>query len=211
MARLTRPGMRLGAWKLTGRLGKGGNAAVWLGVDESGGRAALKILLKGRWGVESYARFRDEITIMELLDGRPGVMPLLDYSKPGKPTKDDIPWHAMPVAQPMHKVFGSATDVEDRVLAIAEIAHVLAELVEENFFHRDLKPQNLFLLDETWVLGDFGLASFEEKSPLTKTGDSLGSMRYAAPEMLTDAKNADYELADVYSLAKTLWAVAIGP
>jgi serine/threonine protein kinase len=49
---------------------------------------------------------------------------------------------------------------------------------------------------------------YPEQELVTRQGRPLGPYYFMAPEMRRDADTADGELADVYSLAKTLWAVA---
>jgi serine/threonine protein kinase len=36
----------------------------------------------------------------------------------------------------------------------------LADLAEEGISHRDVKPENLFRLDDAWVIGAFGLVDY---------------------------------------------------
>jgi serine/threonine protein kinase len=94
------------------------------------------------------------------------------------------------------------------VEAVGHIARTLADLAAEGVLHRDIKPENLFKLDGEWVIGDFGLVKYPEQEAVTRHGQRLGPSYFMAPEMRRNADTADAELADVYSLAKTLWAIA---
>jgi serine/threonine protein kinase len=60
----------------------------------------------------------------------------------------------------------------------------LVNLHDSDISHRDIKPDNLYLLDGNWVLADFGIASFPGKEAITEAGRKLGPMFYIAPEML---------------------------
>ena len=53
-------GDRLGRWVLLRELGSGGNATVWLAIDEGGNEGAVKVLRRVKER-EAFARFRDEI------------------------------------------------------------------------------------------------------------------------------------------------------
>lgn len=87
-------------------------------------------------------------------------------------------------------------------------------------YHRDLKPDNIFLMDQgRWepplvpmvkVL-DFGVAKMvasEEDERLTRTGMTIGTPRYMAPEQAGDG-NADHR-SDIYSLGVILFEVLTG-
>jgi len=114
----------------------------------------------------------------------------------------------MPVAVPLLEALGTAPELPQVVEAVAHIAHILADLAAERVSHRDIKPENLFQLDGEPVIGDFGLVEYPEQEAVTRQGQPLGPYYFMAPEMRRDADTADAELADVYSLAKTLWSVA---
>lgn len=94
------------------------------------------------------------------------------------------------------------------------IARTLASLHADGIVHRDLKPQNVMLTeDDQPKLIDFGVAKFpiaastleEPLLPLsTEPGGFFGTLEYAAPEQIADAKHVDGR-ADVYSLGIILF------
>jgi len=179
---------------------------VWLGQNESGDTAAIKVL--HRCGTEPLARFRDEIHFLRSLAGRPGVIPLLDAYSPDFLSADDHPWHATPAGDPLDKVSNELSFTET-VEVIANIARVLEALHEDGSYHRDIKPSNILRIEGGWFLGDFGLAAFSGRAGVTAPGDKLGPLFYIAPEML-NLRTDSFGPADVFSLAKTLWVLATG-
>jgi serine/threonine protein kinase len=116
----------------------------------------------------------------------------------------------MPVATPVRRAPGDDPEPRAVVTAIAEVASALEALAAEGVAHRAIKPDNLFLLDGHWVIGDFGLVTYPDKDPRTVHGRKLGSIDYMAPEMRQDADRADPGPADVWALAKTLWVLLTG-
>jgi serine/threonine-protein kinase len=93
-----------------------------------------------------------------------------------------------------------------------EVAAALDYAHGRGLLHRDVKPGNIMLTDETphrVMLTDFGIArSAADISALTSTGAVVGTMAYAAPEQLrglpVDAR------ADVYALGCTIFALLTG-
>jgi serine/threonine protein kinase len=203
-----RSGARLGAWTLTRRLGQGGNGQVWEARGEDGTHRAIKLLNPGKGsGRYRLARFRDEVRFLTEHPGRPGVLPLVDSHLSDHPA--GASWYVMPTATPIREALGNDPRPEAVVGAVAAVAETLAALAAEGIGHRDVKPDNLFQLDEEWVVGDFGLVTYPEKDPLTEHGRRLGPVDFMAPEMRQDADHAHAEAADVWALAKTLWALLL--
>ena len=71
------------------------------------------------------------------------------------------------------------------MLVCLQVAKGLDALHAEHLVHRDLKPANI-LLDEGGDahIADFGLAKDRDASVLTKSGTSVGSFDYMAPEQI---------------------------
>lgn len=205
-----RESQKVGNWSLVEWLGTGGNAEVWKALHNDGTEAALKILFSRNPNAEPYKRFKAEIELLRSLGSWPGVLPIIDASLPDKPERREPAWLAMPLAVPLRIALASASGLPSVVEAIATIAETLASLAEKNISHRDIKPDNLYRYGDAWAVGDFGLASYPDKEDLTEEGRKMGPLHFMAPEMLQNPATANGAMADVYSLAKTLWVLATG-
>lgn len=199
---------QLGMWRLGEKLGEGRNGKVYRAEHvETGTRAALKAINARKVSKEPYRRFIVEIETLRQLDDYPGILSLIDDHLPESPSDEDQPWLVMPIARPLREALADA-DLAAVVAAVGEIATTLAHLrAEHQLAHRDLKPANLYSLGNTAVVGDFGLVSLPDRTGLTVEGKPLGPANFMPFEMLNDPGNADAFAADVYSLAKTLWAL----
>jgi serine/threonine protein kinase len=94
--------------------------------------------------------------------------------------------------------------------AVARLAAQAAEALEHahqlGVIHRDVKPANLMvdMRGNLWVT-DFGLAQFQNRAGLTRTGDLLGTLRYMSPEQAAGEGQPLGPRTDVYSLGATLY------
>ena len=93
---------------------------------------------------------------------------------------------------------------------VADVGRQAAQALEHahsvGIVHRDVKPANL-LLDlhgHLWVT-DFGLAQVAGDAGLTRTGELLGTLRYASPEQVLARRGVVDHRSDVYSLGATLY------
>lgn len=211
-----------------GELGEGGNAKVYLverkeqyteaktanesvpeaeatgaaGEEEEIKRPAEKYALKILCfkNEEKRVRFLDEIRIMRENADVEGIIPILDFS-------EEEYWYTMPLAIPvMDYIRREKLKVQAIVKGMADLAGTLEQLHARGIAHRDIKPSNLYLYENRYCFGDFGLVEFPDNpNDFTRSDRGLGAVFTIAPEMKRDPKHADGKKADVFSMAKTLW------
>lgn len=100
------------------------------------------------------------------------------------------------------EIRGGRMEAEQFWPLLKQIAEGLSFAHSMNVVHRDVKPDNIFILKDGRVkLTDFGIARAMdlEETKLTKTGVMLGTLAYVSPEQLQDARSVDHR-ADIFSL-----------
>jgi len=206
-----------GRYRVSRKLAEGGMGAVYEAEDlEAGGRLALKVLHAHlHRDADMVERFRREalaataigdehiveVRGFDMLDDGSGVymaMELLEGRDLRALIQEEGP---LPVARAVH--------VARQIAAALSAAHA------KGIVHRDLKPENVFLVerdgDPDFVkLLDFGISKLqqtiegvEELNP-TKTGTTLGTPHYMAPEQAQAQKDVDHRV-DVYALGVILF------
>lgn len=97
------------------------------------------------------------------------------------------------------------------ILSITEALNYAHE--EVNIIHRDLKPSNILVAyPNKFKIIDFGLGAFIENelfSRVTKTGESIVSGYYTAPELISNPKLLDKKV-DIYSLGAIWFTLLVG-
>ncbi len=75
--------------------------------------------------------------------------------------------------------------------------------------HRDVKPDNIMIDDEGWVVvTDFGIAKMVEASELTATGMAIGTPAYMSPEQCSGEPVTG--ASDQYSLGVVAYEMLAG-
>lgn len=182
-------------------MGEGGNAKVFIAKTKPDGpKVALKLLQKRN--EESESRFRDEVSIMCKWQPKVGgILPIL------KADLDHF-WYSMPIATPIIEKVKSINNnrIETIVDYIINLSTTLSQLHGNGISHRDIKPDNIYIYQDTPCFGDFGLVDFPDKeNNKTRNDKGIGAIFTIAPEMKRNPVDQDGTKADVYSLAKTLW------
>jgi|LAHS01.1.fsa_nt_gb eukaryotic-like serine/threonine-protein kinase len=99
--------------------------------------------------------------------------------------------------------FLEACDIMYQLCSAVMYAH------SHGVIHRDIKPQNIFLTqDGTIKLGDFGIATFQNATHVTRSEVVIGSVHYMAPEIAEG--NPASERSDIYSMGITFFELITG-
>ena len=100
--------------------------------------------------------------------------------------------------------------VNDVVRALTDIAGALGHAHKRGVVHRDIKPQNVLVDEETGrcLLTDFGIARGDDSGPLTATGIVVGTPAYLAPERIMGEKS-DHR-ADIYAVGVMAYELLAG-
>lgn len=207
LSRVTRSGTTIGRWRLTHRLGGGGNGEIWAVVDGFDNRARMRLVPEE--AADRLGRFRDETRVLVRRPDTDGVLPIIDSGSSGQPPRELL-WHVTPVATPIRAALGDDPDPVTVLRWVAEMAETLESLHRQDVHHRYIHPDSLFVFNGRAVVGDFGLAAYPEKDPRTRHGRKLAPIDYMAPELRESADLAAPGPADVYALAKTLWVLLTG-
>jgi serine/threonine protein kinase/tetratricopeptide (TPR) repeat protein len=101
-----------------------------------------------------------------------------------------------------------ALPLEEIAGFMAQAADALASMHSGGITHRDVKPANLMVSSSGHLtLMDFGLAKPADGPALTAVGELVGSLRFLAPECLSQPSQA---AADVYALGITALELVLG-
>ncbi|WP_281367808.1 serine/threonine protein kinase [Nonomuraea typhae] len=183
----------VGAYRLIGRLGEGGQGVVYLGEGRDGTRVAVKVLRSGGDGLAreiAAARRVEPFCIAQVLDASAGGTPYIvtEY-----------------VEGPSLAQAGRHTGAGLQRLAVAT-ATALAAVHRAGVVHRDFKPGNVLLGPGGPRVIDFGIA--RSGTALTMTSGIVGTPAYMAPEQLAGVPVGP--AADVFAWAGVMVFAATG-
>ncbi|MFF4447241.1 PaeR7I family type II restriction endonuclease [Streptomyces sp. NPDC001502] len=184
-------------------MGEGGQAQVFRAVHKL---SKTEVAFKRRRSKRDLAaaRMQREIEISRLLSTHPHAMPVLDAEPDGA-------WFVMPMAdataEDRHE---QLRDPEQLHALVNSMASVLAEAHKRDWVHRDIKPSNILLLQERWVLADWGIGRRPRGQTTVpgRTGHYIGTEGFAAPELSMDPHDTTTHASDIYSLGRVIaWAL----
>lgn len=197
---------RLGSYDLTERLGEGGQGVVYLGVDPSGAKAALK-LLRADLAADDQARHRfvrESQAAMQV--ARFCTAQVLEADVAG-----DQPWIASeyvpgPSLYKQITEQGPISGAGLERLAIGT-ATALVAIHQAGIVHRDFKPHNVIMAPDGPRVIDFGIARALDAGQTNAT-KAIGTPSYMAPEQVAGERLT--EAVDVWAWASTMVFAATG-
>lgn len=205
-------GQRLGNYRITGVLGRGGMSVMYRATDTRLGRkVALKVIGEHLGAdAEFRKRFVDEARNTAAID-HPNIVPLFDFGE-----LDGLHYIAMRLVDgsDLASLIAPGPMEPGRALALLEqVADALDSLHRRGLVHLDVKPANVLVArrqasHEHVYVADFGLTRRGASGHRTRGGDFLGSPTYAAPEHLR-GEPLDGR-TDQYALACVLYACLTG-
>jgi serine/threonine protein kinase len=203
------PGDALGPLRLVSRLGEGATAEVWKVSTERGEYRAAKVLSPRLRAHEAHrSRFLSEGRLLASIV-HPRVLRVFEVVEDGERAWVTMAWMPGGTLQQRLDTDG-AFDPRAALALVFDALEALEAAHRAGIIHRDVKPHNLLLAaDDRAVLADFGSARHEVGGQLTRTGDTLGTLGYMAPEQRSDARNATSQ-TDIYAVGATLFGLVLG-
>ena len=201
-----------GRYELVRQIGRGGSGQVWLARDH---RLERDVAIK-RIPVPPHLpdeerdlvreRIRREARAAARID-HPGVAPLFDIVADDDAIDLVMTYVEAPDLGALVRRSGPLDDAAAAVLGL-QVLEVLEAAHAQGVVHRDVKPSNVLVGDDSVVLTDFGIAALADETAMTRTGTALGSPGYVAPEQ-AEGRDAAPE-ADLWGLGTLLYHAISG-
>ena len=209
-------GETIGNFKVISRLGVGGMGEVWLAEQQSiGTRVAIKLLSAAvSQDTDHVQRFFNEARAVSRIQ-HAGIVKIFDVGRHAGQAYLIMEFlEGETLAQRLRRTgrlpLSQIGDVGKQIANVLDATH------SAGITHRDLKPDNIFLvpdreLGERVKILDFGIAklggTLAGVSP--RTHGTMGTPAYMAPEQWGDASKVDWR-ADLYSLGCVVFEMTTG-
>ena len=213
-------GQTVGNYTVVSKLGEGGMGVVYIAEHPLiGKRVALKVLrAELAASADTATRFFNEAKAVNAI-GNAHIVDIFDFGR----TASGEYYFTMellegePLAQRLTRGVPTLAMALDITLQVAD---ALAASHAAGVVHRDLKPDNIFVVQrsgqrELIKVLDFGIAKLHTGGPgggpstLTRTGMIFGTPQYMSPEQCEGAMAADHR-SDIYALGILLYQMLVG-
>lgn len=152
-----------------------------------------------------------------------GQLSCMSKNKKGEDISFVFPFYTMEYASSDLKNYMENNSIlfSDKINLCLQIANGLKELKDIGYYHRDLKPDNILMFDDTWKIGDLGLIAFRNEDDIyDKKNDFIGPKGWLSPEAMNkylQSDNNKYKFdcnidhqSDVFQLGKVFWYILQG-
>ncbi len=203
-------GKRLdGRYEIQDVIGVGGMAVVYKAYDNIDDRIVAVKVLKDEYlaNEEFRRRFKNESKAIAVLS-HPNIVKVFDVSF-GDRLQYIVMEYVEGITLKEYIEKRGVIDWNEALFFVIQILRALQHAHDKGIVHRDVKPQNIMLIQNgTIKVTDFGIARFNHSETRTVTEKAIGSVHYISPEQakgeFTDEK------ADIYSVGIVLYEMLSG-
>ena len=203
-------GKRLdGRYELQEVIGVGGMAVVYKAYDNIDDRTVAVKILKDEFlaSEEFRRRFKNESKAIAVLS-HPNIVKVYDGSY-GDKLQYIVMEYVEGITLKEYIEQQGVISWKETVHFTTQILRALQHAHDKGIVHRDIKPQNIMLLENgTIKVTDFGIARFSRSETRTMTDTAIGSVHYISPEQargdITDDKS------DIYSVGVVMYEMLTG-
>ncbi len=192
------------SYRVEEELKGGGMSRLFFATDLAlNRRVVIKILPPELTSDMMAARFKRESQVTAHLQ-HPNILPIITAG-----LREGLMYYVMPFisGESLRERLKREKQlpINDSVTILCEVASALSYAHKQGVIHRDIKPENILLQDGHAILADFGIAAAltppgeTPHSRITRTGISVGTVGYMAPEQSLGGHDVDHR-ADIYSL-----------
>lgn len=190
-------------------IGEGGMANVYLAYDTILDRNVAVKVLRGDLATDEkfVRRFQREALSASSLSN-PNIVEVYDVGEDNGEYYIVMEYVEGKHLKNLLKKRGKLT-VPEVVDIVLQITNGLSVAHDSYIIHRDIKPQNILILDNGLIkITDFGIAVAMNATQLTQTNSVMGSVHYLPPEQAS-GKGATLQ-SDIYSIGILMYELLTG-
>ncbi|MGI5887867.1 MAG: Stk1 family PASTA domain-containing Ser/Thr kinase [Oscillospiraceae bacterium] len=198
-----------GRYEIHELIGTGGMAYVYKAVDLRDGKTVAVKILKDEYltNEDLVRRFKNESKAIGMLNQK-NIVKVYDVN-----FSDSVQYIAMEYVDGItlreYMDTKGKLSWKDTVLFTTQILKALQHAHDRGIIHRDIKPQNIMLLDDgTIKVMDFGIARFAHDGSRTITDKAIGSVHYISPEQARGDETG--VTSDIYSTGVMMYEMLTG-